>query len=75
MVSSDQDFKRLWDELYERFGKQLEAEHLGKYVVIFPDGQVVLGNGLYETAKIAVETIGRGGFIYKVGEGVTGRVR
>jgi hypothetical protein len=55
------------DELYERFGKPLEAEHMGEYVAIFPDGVVVIGSTPREVAQRAVETVGRGSYLFCIG--------
>jgi hypothetical protein len=65
----------LYDELYERFGKPLEREHAGAFVAIAQDGQAVIGKTLLEAAERAAASLGRGVFIYKVGDRAVGRLR
>jgi hypothetical protein len=54
--------------LYDRYGKPLEREHCGEYVAIFPDGRTVLGTSPHEVLDKAVDTIGPGSFVFKLGE-------
>jgi hypothetical protein len=61
--------------LYDRYGKPLEREHYGEYVAIFPDGQTVLGISPHEVLDKAVDTIGPGSFVFKLGEQVVWRWR
>jgi hypothetical protein len=62
-------------KLYERYGKPLEHEHWGEYVAIFPDGQTVLGTSPHEVLDKAVDTIGPGSFVFKLGEQAVWRWR
>ena len=55
------------DKLYEQYGKPLEREHWGEYVAIFPDGRTVLGKSPHEVLDMALDTIGRGSFLFKIG--------
>jgi hypothetical protein len=55
-------------KLYERYGKPLEREHPGEYFAIFPDGRTVLGTSPREVLDKAVDTIGPGSFVFKLGE-------
>ncbi len=72
MTARQEQAKRLreGDRLYERYGKPLEQEHWGKYVAIFPDGTTVLGTTDLEAGQKALEQVGRGSFLFKVGEKV-----
>ena len=56
------------ETLYEQYGKPLEHEHWGEYVVISSAGDTVLGATLVEAAQAAAATLGRGHFAYKIGE-------
>ena len=64
---------RRFDELYERHGTPLEADHLGQYLAVSPDGRIVLGPDLLDVARQAKEQLGRGCFLYKIGERAVGR--
>jgi hypothetical protein len=61
--------------LYERYGKPLEREHLGEYVAIFSDGRTVLGSSPHEVLDKAIDTIGPGSFVFKLGEQAVWRWR
>ncbi len=50
----------LYDELYERYARPLEAEHWGEYIIIAPDGRYVLGDSLLAVTVKAVPLLGRG---------------
>ena len=67
--------KKLSDELYEKYGKPLEAEHWGEFVAISQDGKMVLGRTLLEVASKASDVLGRHNFVFKVGEKSVGRIR
>jgi hypothetical protein len=61
-------------QLYERFGKPLEGDHLGEYVAIAPDGRTILGSRAADVLQRAVETFGSGNFaISQVGHTTLGR--
>lgn len=75
MRPTREDHKREGDELYERYGRPLEGEHWGEFVAIMPDGRTVLAPTLLEAMKRASEAFGPGGFIFKVGERVVGKIR
>ena len=65
------DSKRLQqesDDLYERYGRPLEAEHWGEYVAISREGKTVVGSNLIELAEQAVAMLGPGSFVFKVGQ-------
>ena len=63
------------EELYERFGKPLEAEHWGAYVAISADGTILLDGDIDRLSQKALEALGRGAFIFKVGDKEVGRWR
>lgn len=67
--------ERLYEQLYERFGKPLEAEHRGRYLAISPAGETILGATLLDVAREAAERLGPGNFLYTVGERTVGRWR
>jgi hypothetical protein len=62
-------------QLYERYGTPLEAEHWGKYVAISPEGKIILGRTLLEVLQQASAAFGPGNFVFKVGERAVGRWR
>lgn len=62
------------DELYERYGKPLEAEHWGEFVAIFPDGRTLIGPTAGEVMRQAVQTFGPGSYVFKVGPRAVGRL-
>ena len=63
------------DELYERYGKPLEAEHWGKFLAVAPDGRTLLGTDLREVQDNALRQFGKGVHIFKVGPIAIGRLR
>lgn len=67
--------KRQADRLYEEYGRPLERQHWGEYVAIFPDGQMLVGPTRREVAERAVHSIGRGSFLFKIGEQAVGKWR
>ena len=72
--ASQQEIDRLSDELYERYGKPLEAEHWGMYLAISPRGETILGHTLLEVAQEATARFGQGHFLYKLGPRAVGRL-
>jgi hypothetical protein len=75
MTTTPQQYEALADALYERHGRPLEAEHWGRFVAIAESGGFVLGDSLIEIMEHATAVLGRGTFIFKVGEHVVGRWR
>lgn len=69
------DLERRYDELYEQYGKPLEAEHRGEYLAVSARGQIVLGPTLTEVAQQARDRFGPGTFVFKVGERAVGTWR
>lgn len=56
------------DRLYERYGKPLEPEYAGQYIAISPSGGTLRGETLHEVAERAEEALGRGHYVFKLGE-------
>jgi hypothetical protein len=75
MTAEQAALKEQADKLYEQYGKPLEHEHWGEYVAIFPDGKTIIGRTRLEVANQALQTIGRGSFLFKIGERAVGRWR
>ena len=63
------------DLLYEKYGKPLEADHWGEFVAIFPNGATVLGEDMDSLAWEALERVGQGAYMFKVGDRVVGNIR
>jgi hypothetical protein len=68
MAAVQEEHRREADDLYERFGKPLEAEHMGEYVAIFPDGRTVIGSTVGGVLAEATQTIGKGSYIFRIGQ-------
>ncbi|HLF08677.1 MAG TPA: hypothetical protein VI789_04960 [Dehalococcoidia bacterium] len=68
MATDSKKLQQESDDLYERYGRPLEAEHRGKFVVISREGKTVVGMNLIEVAEEAVAAFGPGGFLFKIGE-------
>lgn len=61
--------EQLSDQLYKKYGKPMEKEHIGKYLAVSFQGKTFLGNNLYEVAKRASDTFGpANSIVYKVGD-------
>ena len=72
---AEQETAALYDQLYERCGKPLEAEHTGEYVAISAKGETLLGKSLLEVAEAARARLGAHNFLYKVGPRAVGKWR
>ncbi len=61
---------RRLDEIYERFGRPLEADHWGEYLAVSPAGETLLGTDLTDVVERAVDTFGLGKRIplFKIGQ-------
>lgn len=66
--------ERLYDELYDRYGRPREAEHTGAYVAISPQGETILGASVLEVVQAAKARFGTSSFVYKVGEQAVGKL-
>jgi hypothetical protein len=60
--------------LYAEHGKPLEDEHRGKFLAIFPDGRTVVGDDLETVSREAAATMGRGSFVFRIGEVAVGTI-
>lgn len=65
--------KELGDQLYEQYGKPLEAEHWGKYLAVHPDGRTILTDDYYTLKERARIELGKGVYVFKVGPRAIGR--
>jgi hypothetical protein len=61
--------------LYEQYGKPLEAEHKGEYVVISNSGKTIVGKSLTEVVVNSIERFGKGNFVFKIGSRSIGSFR
>ena len=61
--------------LYEQYGKPLEAEHTGEYVVIANSGNIIVGKSLSEVVISSIERFGKGNFVFKIGSRAIGSFR
>lgn len=59
---------KLFDKLYDKYGKPLEKDHWGDYLAVSENGQTILGKNYLKVALKARSTFGPGSFLYKVGE-------
>ncbi len=69
------EIERRFDELYERYGKLLEAKHRGEFLAVSQDGRTLVGPDLADVVEKAAAEFGPENFIFKVGEKVVGRWR
>jgi hypothetical protein len=69
------DLERRYDELYEQYGRPLEAQHHGEYLAVSARGETILGPTLTDVATQASEQFGPGSFVFKVGERAVGKWR
>jgi hypothetical protein len=56
------------DRLYEQYGKSLEAEHWGEYLVLSPTGETLLAPTEIDALERSVDAFDSRGLIFKVGE-------
>lgn len=68
----NKNLERVYDELYETYGRPLEAEHSGEYLAVSPEGKTILGKNLLDVTEKATRKLGRGNFVYKIGEKTVG---
>jgi hypothetical protein len=67
VVSQYEDRRKTARALYEQFGKPLEREHTGEYVVISNNGNTIVGKSLTEVVTHAIDKFGKGHFVFKIG--------
>lgn len=65
----------LYEELYEKYGRRFEPEHKGEFLAIARDGRTYLGTHLDKVAHDASGALGRGVFLYKIGDKAVGNMR
>lgn len=70
-----EDRRKTAQALYEQYGKPLERDHTGKYVVISNSGNTIVGKSLTEVVKDAIATFGKGHFVFKIGSRAVGSFR
>ena len=65
MANQPRRQKAIPNEIYDRFAKQLEAEHMGEFVAISKDGAVVVSRDDVEVVRKAIEMFGSGNFVLR----------
>jgi hypothetical protein len=70
-----EDRRKTARALYEQYGKPLEAEHKGEYVVISNNGNIIMGKNLTEVVMRSIERFGKGNFVFKIGSRAVGSFR
>ena len=75
MPTTPRDLEQQADNLYERYGKALESDHWGSFVAISADGRTVIAKTLLEVAQQAEASLGRGVFVFRIGERLVGNWR
>jgi hypothetical protein len=70
-----EDRRKTARSLYEHYGKPLEAEHKGEYVVISNNGKTIVGKSLTEVVIRSIERFGKGNFVLKGGSWAVGSFR
>ena len=53
------------DRLYEQYGRPLEAEHVGKYVAISENGELIIGPDELQVSKQALLQFGPRAFAFR----------
>jgi hypothetical protein len=61
--------------LYEQHGKPLEADHMGQYLAVSPDGRTLVGATLLDVAQRARAEFGSGNFLFRIGTRTVGKLR
>lgn len=75
MTESNTQLNQLADQLYERYGKPLEAEHWGEFVAISEDGDTFLGFSRNTVMQLAEKSTTKRCFVFKVGDIAVGHIR
>jgi hypothetical protein len=70
-----EDRRKTARALYDQYGKPLEAEHNGEYVVISNNGNTIVGKSLSEVVLNSIERFGKGHFVFKIGSRAVGSFR
>ena len=74
-MASQRDLKRMADALYNRHAKPLESEHWGKYIAVSASGETVVGADIADVRYRSLAQLGRGAFVFKIGEKAVGKLR
>jgi hypothetical protein len=53
----------------------LEQEHTGEYVAISTSGKTIVGKSFRQVVTHALEQLGKGNFVYKIGSQAVGSFR
>lgn len=73
------DVRRRADEdedLYEKFGRNLESKHRGEFLAIAPDGRTIIDGDQIHALEQAISAFGSGNFAFrKIGSRAPGRWR
>lgn len=69
------ELDRISDTLYERYAKPLESKRWGEYIAVSWEGDTLLGTDLEEVSLSAMQRLGEGGFVFKIGEKAVGKLR
>jgi hypothetical protein len=75
VIAPYEDRRKTARALYEQYGKPLEAEHKGEYVVISNSGKTIIGKNLSEVVLNSIERFGKGNFVFKIGSRAVGSFR
>ena len=75
MTLSNQELVEQADALYERYAKPLENGHWGEYIAISKSGKFVVGADLTDVRWRSLEQLGKGSFVFKIGEMSIGKLR
>lgn len=69
------ELDNLSDALYERYAKPLEPERWGEYIAVSWEGDTLLGTDLEEVSLSAMQRLGEGGFVFRIGDKAVGKLR
>jgi hypothetical protein len=75
IVSQYEDRRKTARALYKQYGKPLEVDHKGEYVVISNSGNTIVGKSLSEVVINSIERFGKGNFVFKIGSRAVGSFR
>lgn len=75
MTLTNQELVEQADALYERYAKPLENDHWGEYIAISKSGKFVVGADLTDVRWRSLEQLGKGSFVFKIGEMSIGKLR
>ena len=75
VISQYEDRRKTARALYEQYGKPLETDHNGEYVVISDSGKTIVGKSLTEVVTNSIDKFGKGNFVFKIGSLAVGSFR